>query len=214
MAHPLLVAENAVRLFITQWLGGLTPSLRLLTKPDGTIYATSEVSSFPQIVNLPRCRRRRSGLNSRLRRRRDRSDRNHKLVTKSDHSLLETHASQPPTTSIEPRCSSSNKSKNNLTIEKLTAVDISSQESSRQSSFAIEAQPYITIPPLTIYHPAIVNACYAIIGKHPNQMSPAEEEEFELYKQFKTMNGQRIEDDVVYLPIGGIRTCMHCQNPT
>ena len=103
MAHPLLVAENAVRLFITQWLGGLTPSLRLLTKPDGTIYATSEVSSFPQIVNLPRCRRRRSGLNSRLRRRRDRSDRNHKLVTKSDHSLLETHASQPPTTSIEPR---------------------------------------------------------------------------------------------------------------
>ena len=45
MAHPLTVAEQAVRSFIAQWLSGLTPSLHLSTKPDGSISATSEVLS-------------------------------------------------------------------------------------------------------------------------------------------------------------------------
>ena len=226
MAHPLLVAENAVRLFISQWLSGLTPSLRLSTKPDGSIYTTSEVSSSrtgpeeTQIVNLT-CHWRRSGFHSRLRRRRDRAVRNLTFSAKSDQPISDSRTTQPPstTTSNEPRSKSeypvkSSPVKNNLAIKKLATVDIPSQESSRQSSLFIEAQATVSIPPLTIHHPAVVNACYAIIGKHPDQMSTAEEEEFELYKQFKIMNGQKIEDDVVYLPIGGIRTCIHCKNLT
>ena len=45
MAHPLAVAENAMRSFVVQWLSGLAPSLRILTKPNGSIEVISEVSS-------------------------------------------------------------------------------------------------------------------------------------------------------------------------
>ena len=76
MAHPIKLAENAVNYFISQWLYGLKPSLRLNTDEDGSILITSEVASFPVLSlddtqysgNNYKPRRRRSGKSARHRR--------------------------------------------------------------------------------------------------------------------------------------------------
>ena len=77
MAHPIAIADQAVRLFFAEWFNGMRPSLRLSTKQDGSILVTSEVSSFSAeyqetpypVINATQCkRRRRSGKSARLRR--------------------------------------------------------------------------------------------------------------------------------------------------
>ena len=74
MAHPIAIADQAVRLFFAQWYG-LRQSRCLSTKKDGSILVTYEVSSFsveyqetPDPVINARKRRRRSGKSARLRR--------------------------------------------------------------------------------------------------------------------------------------------------
>ena len=77
MAHPIYVVEQAVHNFVAQWFNGLTPALYLSTKADCSIAVLSEIISSsktsPQIamvVNTPR-RRKRSGISSRLRRKKN-----------------------------------------------------------------------------------------------------------------------------------------------
>ena len=50
MAHPLYIAENAVKSFIDHWLIGLQPSLRLTTRFDGSIVVESDVISAPVLL--------------------------------------------------------------------------------------------------------------------------------------------------------------------
>ena len=52
-SHPLYIAECAVKVFVTQWISVLTPSLRISTKSDGFITVKSEIASFIEQDNFP-----------------------------------------------------------------------------------------------------------------------------------------------------------------
>ena len=67
-----------------------------------------------------------------------------------------------------------------------------------------------SIPPRTIYHPAIINACKSMHGKHPSELDPDEAHKFNFYKEYKIKNGEPIEEDLIYLPCGGLKNCLHC----
>ena len=63
-----------------------------------------------------------------------------------------------------------------------------------------------TILPRPVYHPAIINACDAMFLKHPSKLMPEEVDKFNVYKNRKIQIGEPLESEVIYLPIGGIRT--------
>ena len=233
MVHPTYVAEQAMKNFIMQWLNGLQPSLHLVTRSDGTIKVKSEVDSFPDIsvqiktteaasTSSNRCRR--SGYFARLRRRRARRTRGTTQIHDRNTGapiLYQLPAPSHDTVSPnvdkimdDPILSFQDKTcPTELTVKKLAPIDIAPEIPPRPN-LSIVSQPSISIPPRTVYHPTIINAYYAILGKHPSSLSPTEAEQFCQYKEFKARNDDPIEENVVYLPIGGIRTCIHCENPT
>ena len=215
MAHPLNIVEQAVRNFVIQWHSGLQPSICLITNPDGSISVTTEVDSSPvpdQMLKKTKfARRRRSGFFARLRRRRDRETRRNP----TDCHIPVLQAQIDDTTKTD--CSTmTSPEMRTLSSTKLISVDIAPVESHHldKTKLSVVTQPSLSIPPRIIYHPTVINACYAILGKHPSNLTPTEVEQFEKYKRFKSMNDDPIEENVVYQPIGGIRTCMHCNNPT
>ena len=56
MANPIVsVIEQAVETFISHWINGLKPSLKLSTKSDGSVIVMSDVSTLPtsQNHNIP-----------------------------------------------------------------------------------------------------------------------------------------------------------------
>jgi hypothetical protein len=67
-----------------------------------------------------------------------------------------------------------------------------------------------SIPPRPIYHPAIINASDAMFSKHPSQLVPEEVVKFNAYRSRKQQIGEPLETEIIYQPIGGIRTCLHC----
>ena len=67
-----------------------------------------------------------------------------------------------------------------------------------------------SISPRAIYHPAIISACKAFHGKHPSQLTPEEANKFNFYRTYKQQHGEPIEDDIVYLPSGGMKNCLQC----
>ena len=67
-----------------------------------------------------------------------------------------------------------------------------------------------SIPPRDIYHPAIISACKAFHGKHPSQLTPEEANKFNFYRNYKLQHGEPIEEDIVYLPSGGMKNCLQC----
>ena len=67
-----------------------------------------------------------------------------------------------------------------------------------------------SIPPRPVYHPAIVNASHAMFTKHPSQLLPEELEKFKNYQDYKIRIGEPLETEIIYLPSGGIRTCLNC----
>ena len=67
-----------------------------------------------------------------------------------------------------------------------------------------------SIPPRPVYHPAIINASKAMFAKHPSQLTPEEVKKFKYYQDHKIRIGEPLETEVIYLPIGGIRTCLNC----
>ena len=78
MAHPFYLIDDALRCFYRQWNLGLQPKLSLMTQPDGSIVISSEVNTqMPEYDHISShahsdsrsSRRRRSGRNSRNRRR-------------------------------------------------------------------------------------------------------------------------------------------------
>ena len=72
----------------------------------------------------------------------------------------------------------------------------------------------ISIPPRPVYHPAIINACDAMFAKHPSKLDPDEVKKFKMYRTRKIQIGEPLEEEVIYLPIGGLRTCLNCRELT
>ena len=71
-----------------------------------------------------------------------------------------------------------------------------------------------SISPRPIYHPAIINASIAMHQKHPTLLSPEELIKFNMYIRYKIDRGQPIEEELMYLPSGGVRNCLQCGHLT
>ena len=98
-----------------------------------------------------------------------------------------------------------------LSMESLPSVDI---PPGKRPTLSIAAQSPTSIPPRIIYHPAIINACYAITGKHlPSKLLPDEVKRFKKYLDQKREMGEPVETDLLYLPTS-MRNCIHCGHPT
>ena len=80
----------------------------------------------------------------------------------------------------------------------------------RKLNLNVSAATVTSIPPRPVYHPAIVKASLSLFNKHPRALSAAEIEKFNHYRNWKDMNGEHVEDDIVYLPAGGMRNCVNC----
>ena len=105
--------------------------------------------------------------------------------------------------------------KSKLSVTNVASIDIVPEAFSLQSTkLSIEVQLSLSIPPQPIYHPAVIEACQIMHGKLPSQLSSEEIKEFKFYQQFKLDNGDPIEEDDAYLPLGGLRTCVQCGNLT
>ena len=52
------------------------------------------------------------------------------------------------------------------------------------------------------------------VSKHPSQLLPEEVIKFKLYRSRKLVIGEPLESEIIYQPIGGIRTCLHCGEKT
>ena len=72
----------------------------------------------------------------------------------------------------------------------------------------------LSIPPKKIYHPAIINVCQSLFEKHPDHLQPEEILKFHQYKNWKLEKGEPIEEDLMYLPCGGMKRCLHCNHLT
>ena len=82
MSHPLVIVENAVRYFMSQWLNGQQPYLNIKTHINGEIYVRSEVRcAGAKAHSQASLSQRKSGHYSRQRRRSRRSK-------KADHSVV------------------------------------------------------------------------------------------------------------------------------
>ena len=68
----------------------------------------------------------------------------------------------------------------------------------------------VSISPRKIYHPAIHGACQAMFAKHPSNLTADEVHKFNFYKNHKMQIGEPLESEIIYLRIGGIRTCINC----
>ena len=67
-----------------------------------------------------------------------------------------------------------------------------------------------SIPPREVYHPCIINASRAFFGKHPRELAPDEALKFKMYQRDKILIGEPLENEIIHLPIGGIRTFDNC----
>ena len=83
----------------------------------------------------------------------------------------------------------------------------------RKPILSIEKLSNISIPPKTIYHPAIINATKSFYGKHPSELSSEECEKFNWYLEHKRNSGEPVESDIIYLP-SSMRNCLHCDLPS
>ena len=79
-----------------------------------------------------------------------------------------------------------------------------------KANLSVATSTVTSIPPRPIYHPAIVKASLSMFNKHPRALSSAEVEKFKDYRNWKIINGEKIEDDIVYLSAGGMRSCVNC----
>ena len=109
-------------------------------------------------------------------------------------------------------------SQSNLSIApKLATLSLSTPSSislppcpPKKPNLSVATSTITSIPPRPVYHPAIVKASLSIFSKHPRALSSAEVEKFNHYRHWKIVNGEKIEDDIVYLPAGGMRSCVNC----
>ena len=209
MAHPLFIAEQAMKSFIGQWLSGLQPSISLTTRSDGSIIATSEVTST-SVIKIPIRNQsavslfpRRSGKNARYRRKFKRTAKINSNASRDPQTISEEQAEHLP-----------------VTREMSIHVDKSVQAVSLSADSACETEPFpvprtltttklapLSIPPKVIYHPAIINATQSFYQKHPSELSKKEMKELKFYHDQKQARGQPVEEDLIYLPTF-MRNCL------
>ena len=101
----------------------------------------------------------------------------------------------------------------NLVASPLSSIDIPPVVK-KISNLNIVKSQYISIPPRPVYHPTIINACTAMFAKHPSQLRPHEVEKFNYYRKRKSQIGEPLEQEIIYLPSGGLRTCLNCRELT
>ena len=97
---------------------------------------------------------------------------------------------------------------------KKTCKVLQTKVSTKLSSLSNSTISTTSIPPKHIYHPAIHNACQSMFQKSPYSLSPEEIDKFKIHRKWKTENGNPFETDLVYLPSGGMRQCLHCEQLT
>ena len=101
----------------------------------------------------------------------------------------------------------------NLSASPLSSIDIP-PVIKKMSNLSIVKSQAISIPPRPVYHPTIINACTAMFAKHPSQLRPDEVEKFNFYRKRKSQIGEPLEEEIIYLPSGGLRTCLNCRELT
>ena len=79
----------------------------------------------------------------------------------------------------------------------------------RGKKLSIQKVQRTSIPPRGIYHPAIINACIAITGKHPSQLTTEEANKFNTYQEYKIQQGDPIEKSIIYMP-SDMKNCLQC----
>ena len=130
-----------------------------------------------------------------------------RLLTFLQNKSTDSHASKK-SLSISPQQHIS-PPKSNLAVTKLPSVDIPPvHQENPQLNF--KRNQAVSISPSKTYHPAIHGACQAMFAKHPSNLTPAEVHKFNFYKNHKMQIGEPLESEIIYLPIGGIRTCNNC----
>ena len=229
MVHPLLVTEIAVRNFISQWYIGLRPSIQLTTNPDGSVTVTSKVSSCNEPKKCavsPKYRRhRRSGHDSRFRRKMKRIEKNQKNLIDDDSNFVNNETNH--IMEEESRISLSDPS-NSTQVD--AAVQVASPTSdafcepvpclqqpprpaSKKPNLIIMKTSSTSLPPRPIYHPAVINASKSMHGKHPSELNREEADKLKQYMKWKCDRGEPVETDVIHVP-SDMRDCLHCGYPT
>ena len=101
----------------------------------------------------------------------------------------------------------------NLVVSFQSSMDIP-PNLKKMSKLNIVTIQSTSIPPRPVYHPAIINACTAMFAKHPSELRQDEVEKFKRYRNHKTQIGEPLETEIIYLPSGGLRTCLNCKELT
>ena len=70
------------------------------------------------------------------------------------------------------------------------------------------------IRPWKFYQHSIINASDSLFKKHPDLLQPDDIIKFNHFRKYKSEIGDPLETNVVFLPIGGLRTCLVCGNLT
>ena len=197
MAHPIIVAEQAVRSFISQWCSGLRPILRLSTEDDGCIKIVSEVSSFPaSSIN----KRRHSGRGARSRRRLHRSTtRSNSLDNPVDDTTDEQLAApdQPPQKPINSMYTTSSTQTigNVLTFNKPKTQAVINIDENNPSSYTSDDSSFCFTTALD-HHQASPNMAVPL---KENEVCRFCDEEFSSWDEFLT-----------HLKLAGYYLCNNC----
>ena len=101
----------------------------------------------------------------------------------------------------------------NLVVSFQSSMDIPPNVKKMSNLNIVKIQS-TSIPPRPVYHPTIINACTAMFAKHPSELGQDEIEKFKRYRNHKIQIGEPLETEIIYLPSGGLRTCLHCKELT
>ena len=84
--------------------------------------------------------------------------------------------------------------------------------------YSTRTTKYITksvkLKSLVFLLPTIINACETMFNKHPDHLLSDEIIKFNNYRRWKSEIGDSMEKNPIYLPIGGLRKCVICENLT
>ena len=131
-----------------------------------------------------------------------------KSTDKSKDTPKSLSISQQETVSIAPL-----KPQPNLDVSPTSSRDIP-PNIKKILNLDVQKSQQISIPPRTVYHPAIINASQRFFAKHPSELSQDEVEKFTQYRRDKAEIGEPLESEEIYLPMGGFRICLNCRELT
>ena len=132
-----------------------------------------------------------------------------KFIEKKPKALNSTSAPIPPKLSMSPQQSLSIlPRKPNLDVNLLPSIDL--PPIIQKAKLEFSRFHSISIPPRPIYHPAVIGACNAMFAKHPSVLLLEEVDQFNFIRNHAKQVGKPLESEELYLPRGGVRTCLNC----